>query len=157
MPISAYRPESFNLSPRKLRSNWTKSIKFNTKQRHHCRRCDNPTLFLKRQCKSGGGVCQKNFLATKINWLPQKRPFEDRKTNVKFIIGTQMSTNFENLVKTGPIHSEIFGPKSQFLGHLLRDDVINPVKMSVRPYVRPYVHKYHNQTQCSHKPNSGIC
>jgi len=30
-PISAYRPESFNLSPRKLRSNWTKSIKFNTK------------------------------------------------------------------------------------------------------------------------------
>ena len=37
-----------------------------------------------------------------------------------------------------------------FLGHLLRDDPINLVKMSVRPYV-------HNQTQCSHKPNSGIC
>ena len=51
------------------------------------------------------------------------------------------------------------------LGHLPRDDLINPVKMSVRPYVgyvctyvqmsvRPYVH---NQTQCSHKPNSEIC
>ena len=26
-----------------------------------------------------------------------------------------------------------------FLGHLLRDDLINPVKMSVRPYVRPSV------------------
>jgi len=35
--------------------------------------------------------------------------------------------------------------------------LINPVKCpSVRTYVRPYVH---NQTQCSHKPNSGrpIC
>jgi len=41
-----------------------------------------------------------------------------------------------------------------FLGHLLRDDLINPVKMSVRPSVRPYIH---NQTQCSHKPNSVIC
>jgi len=26
-----------------------------------------------------------------------------------------------------------------FLGHLLRDNLINPVKMSVRPYVRPSV------------------
>jgi len=26
-----------------------------------------------------------------------------------------------------------------FLGHLLRDDLINPVKMSVRPYVRTSV------------------
>ena len=27
----------------------------------------------------------------------------------------------------------------KFLGHLLRDDLINPVKMSVHPYVRPSV------------------
>jgi len=38
------------------------------------------------------------------------------------------------------------------------DDLIKPIKMSVRPSVRPYVRSYiHNQTQCSHKPNSGIC
>ena len=45
---------------------------------------------------------------------------------------------------------------ARLLGHLLREDLINPVKMSVHPlvgqYVRPYVH---NQTQCSHKLNSG--
>jgi len=54
----------------------------------------------------------------------------------------------------------------RFLGHFLRDDLINPVKMSVRTYVRPFIHTYvrtyvrpyvHNQTQCCHKPNSGIC
>jgi len=28
---------------------------------------------------------------------------------------------------------------NQFLGHLLRDDLINPAKMSIRPYVRPSV------------------
>jgi len=28
------------------------------------------------------------------------------------------------------------------LGHLLRDDLINPVKMSVRPYVRTYIRTY---------------
>ena len=42
----------------------------------------------------------------------------------------------------------------EFLGHLLRDDLINLVKMSIRPYVRTYVN---NQNQYSHKPNSGIC
>jgi len=58
----------------------------------------------------------------------------------------------------------------EFLGHLLRDDLIIPVKMSIHMYVRPYVHMsvctylrlsvypyVHNHTQCSHKPNSGIC
>jgi len=39
----------------------------------------------------------------------------------------------------------------RFLGHLLRDDLINAVKMSFREYVRPYVR---NETQRSHKPNS---
>jgi len=48
------------------------------------------------------------------------------------------------------------------LGHLLRDDLVNPVKVSVRPSVRTYVRTsvrtyVHNQTLCSHKPNSGIC
>jgi len=45
---------------------------------------------------------------------------------------------------------------TKFLGHLLRDDPIVMVKMSVHPYgpsICPYVQ---NQTQCSHKPNSGI-
>ena len=45
-------------------------------------------------------------------------------------------------------------PWSAFLGHPLRDDLINPVKMSIREYVHLYVH---NETQCSHKLNSGIC
>ena len=31
---------------------------------------------------------------------------------------------------------------STLLGHLLRDDLINPVKMSIRHYVRPSVRKY---------------
>jgi len=34
------------------------------------------------------------------------------------------------------LHLEI---NCTFLGHLLRDDLINPVKMSVREYVRPSV------------------
>jgi len=33
-------------------------------------------------------------------------------------------------------------PHFKFLGHLLRDDLINPVKMSVRPYVCTYVRPY---------------
>ena len=32
--------------------------------------------------------------------------------------------------------------RSLFLGHLLRDDLINPAKMSVRPSVRTYVRPY---------------
>jgi len=33
-----------------------------------------------------------------------------------------------------------------FLGHLLRDDLINPVKMSVRPYVRTSTIKHNAAT-----------
>ena len=38
-----------------------------------------------------------------------------------------------------PVDQESIRPVGDFLGHLLRDDLINPVKMSVRPYVRMYV------------------
>jgi len=44
------------------------------------------------------------------------------------------------------------------LGHFLIDDLIDPVKMSICMSVCTSVHLYiHNETQCSHKPNSGIC
>jgi len=36
-----------------------------------------------------------------------------------------------------------------FLGHLLRDDLINPVKMSVRPYVRTSVSTYVRPYVCT--------
>jgi len=63
------------------------------------------------------------------------------------------TTSYSTLIETMRL-SYIPLSCSEFLGHLLRDDLINPVKMSVHPYVRTYVH---NQTQCSNKPNSGIC
>jgi len=54
--------------------------------------------------------------------------------------------------KTNALHFSLQLP----LGHLLRDDQINQVKMSIREYVHPSVRPYvHNETQCSHKPNSG--
>ena len=42
------------------------------------------------------------------------------------------------------------------IGHLLRDDIINPVKMSIRPSICPSI-RPSICPQCSRKPNSGIC
>ena len=36
-------------------------------------------------------------------------------TNVRFIIRTNRTTDYENVVKIGPAHSEIFGGNSHFL------------------------------------------
>ena len=53
---------------------------------------------------------------------------------------TRVMVRFRVMVKMGKRHGSACRYDCTFLlGHLLRDDLINPVKMSVRTSVRPYV------------------
>jgi len=119
----SYRPESFNLSSRKLRSYWIEVHQIFTKVAKTL-----PCNILKSELRytnsfrnisatNEGGVNQVHFWPPKLIGYHGDVPWklDDGKRNVRFIIRTHRSTNCGNLVKIDPVLSEIFGGKCQLL------------------------------------------